>query len=485
MDRAPDCYLEGVFIAYIVFIREIWNDVHNDTGGGPKLLLLRSKAEIMSAAIEAAERSTEFSTLCDAHVDLLTAASGEPPDDDLRFMAAERLRCWLRRSGTYQAVCSEAPVDVRALCSGLTQGLSAQHQQIRHFVPIQNVRFNGNLDFGFFRILKLDKGELDQVLRNDVNQLFYPYAIVDTERLADCWLLEVPESRDAPSALFLSLETEANFATSGFPDAVEAALENICLFGWEESIVSEDGVNFVVSSGRVCIPRPRFPGVISVSDWLFERPAPAWALDSEGFIFDLNTPEKTAKFKFTVIEIALLFERVRSKAPFIQAARRFMVKGFFSTGLDQLLWHITAIEALLGENTGNLVDTLKRRLTIILGTTEKDKKAIRKDFVELYDFRSRLVHGDLGDLGGLHPGHLITARQMALASLLWMAQWLWLMVKNWPQDQAMPSRENILRFLDMPPDGRLQLKAMLDSLPQAIPPLPRLALFRDPNSSSS
>jgi hypothetical protein len=348
--------------------------------------------------------------------------------------------------------------------------------------------------FAFFRILKLDEGELDLALRNDVNRLFYPNAVVDTRSLSNCWLLEVTESLTVPGfEEVLVFGTAADFDASGFPGPVETALESICLYGWELLVVSDDGVATVLLNGKWSIPRPTFPGVISISDWLFDtpRPAPAWSLKPEGLreapLFDFDTPEATLDFEIELLTISYVFESVKEKTPFIQAATKFMVKGFLSAGLDQLLWHITAIEALLGENSGNLLDTLKRRLSIILGTTEKDRKANRKEFAELYDFRSRLVHGDLKELGtaGVHLGHLITARQMALGALRWMAQWILVILKTWPQDQGLPSREDVLRFLDMPPDSRLKLKTLLDgpalAQPDAVPPVTRQAVFRDPS----
>jgi hypothetical protein len=134
---------------------------------------------------------------------------------------------------------------------------------------------------------------------------------------------------------------------------------------------------------------PLFPGVVSISDWLFEapRPAPAWSLKQEGIrespLFDFGTPEATLKYELELMRIVNVLESVKKAFTFIHAATRFMVKGFLSAGLDQMLWHITAIEALLGENSGNLADTLRRRLSVILGATEKDKKAVRREFGSL------------------------------------------------------------------------------------------------------
>ena len=75
----------------------------------------------------------------------------------------------------------------------------------------------------------------------------------------------------------------------------------------------------------------------------------------------------------------------------------YFVKAFFTDsfekGLEQLLWNITALEALLGEKNDDLTESLARRISTILGTTKKEKKKIKKQFKELYNFRCALVHG--------------------------------------------------------------------------------------------
>jgi hypothetical protein len=488
MGSEPDRRLKDAFQAYVHFAQRTWNGLPGETAGGGNLLLIRTKADVLSAAVEAAERSSQFDDLCKAVIGWRAAVEGEPPDPEIKPIVRERLACWLRRSRTYQAACCGVPGDIQEMASRLMRDLAAERQEITHIVPIQNVRFNRNLDFGLFRISKLDEVELDKALQNDINRLFYPNAVVDTKSLSNCWLLEASESRGTPDlGGFSVFGTEADFAASGFPAPVETALENICLYGWERLITSDDGTAIVLVNGKVSVPRPTFPGFVSTSNWLFERPVPAWSLRPEGRIFfDLDSPSSTHEFERDLLLI-LRLELVKERAPFIQAAARFMVKALLSPGLDQLVWHITAIEALLGENSGNLVDTLKRRLSIILGTTEKDRKAARKEFADLYDFRSRLVHGDLAQLGsaGVHPGHLITARQMALAALLWMANWYLAILVTWPENQSLPSREDILRFLDMGPDSRLQLKTLLNgpalAQPDAIPSVTRQPMFRGPS----
>ena len=79
---------------------------------------------------------------------------------------------------------------------------------------------------------------------------------------------------------------------------------------------------------------------------------------------------------------------------FFEIALNMFVKAFFAEGLEQLLWHITTIEALLGEDATGLTEKLARRIAAICGKTKKEKDNLRKKFKKLYTFRSDLVHGN-------------------------------------------------------------------------------------------
>ena len=64
----------------------------------------------------------------------------------------------------------------------------------------------------------------------------------------------------------------------------------------------------------------------------------------------------------------------------------WFIKAFFSQGMEQLLWHISTIEALLGEKAEGLTNRLARRSALIIAKEREDREIIRKKFKELYDF---------------------------------------------------------------------------------------------------
>jgi hypothetical protein len=79
--------------------------------------------------------------------------------------------------------------------------------------------------------------------------------------------------------------------------------------------------------------------------------------------------------------------------PFLARGLGFFIKGVFAKGLEQLLWHITALETLFGEDRPGITALMARRVAAVLGETEADRKTIRKRFEDLYKLRSELVHG--------------------------------------------------------------------------------------------
>lgn len=66
------------------------------------------------------------------------------------------------------------------------------------------------------------------------------------------------------------------------------------------------------------------------------------------------------------------------------------------------------LEALLGDTgyNGALTETLADRCAYLIGEDIKGRKTIKKNFKELYDVRSKLVHGNVTELNNDQTGHL-------------------------------------------------------------------------------
>jgi hypothetical protein len=164
-----------------------------------------------------------------------------------------------------------------------------------------------------------------------------------------------------------------------------------------------------------------------------------------------------------------LIERHQLEWRFALTALGFLTKAMRTRGLEQLLWHITAIEAVLGQKSEGLTRLLKRRVGEIFGGTDNEKKDIRKRFGALYEFRSDLVHGNAElDERKIVQGHLAESRDLARGVVAW-ATGLLAHATTTHGNVPIPSREDLLQLLDMSAKARASIASLLPTLPAQFP----------------
>jgi Apea-like HEPN len=159
---------------------------------------------------------------------------------------------------------------------------------------------------------------------------------------------------------------------------------------------------------------------------------------------------------------------------FIETGMNFLVKGFVSTGMEQLLWHIIAIEAVFGDDSKSAVNSrLQNRLANSLGWTKEDRDAVKKRFQKLYEYRSNLVHGSTPS-GNVDESHLAQARDLAREAVFWSIQF-WAHALNFlPQELGPDVRKAVLLLIDRPSDEWGSLIPVLKTVPD------KFAAFRVP-----
>jgi hypothetical protein len=189
------------------------------------------------------------------------------------------------------------------------------------------------------------------------------------------------------------------------------------------------------------------------------------------------TEDETKTFERFVRPIAEIMSTLRvteNRWEFLDIAWGYFIKAFFSpSNLEQLLWHIVALEALLGERRQGVSSRIPRRIASILGRNEEDKKAIKKAVDELYNFRSDLVHGSKVS-EEIYVGHLREARNIARRTLHWFIRYLDHIQTQMPsaKEEKVPTREDILTLLDLDHSGRLRVGKLVESLPSGFPNVP-------------
>jgi len=410
---------------------------------------------------------------------------------------------FFRRSECYLKLFEDKPVEIDSLFGSYKNAFRENQVQTRYLAPLAFVDFGfHSLRLSGFHIRKFSATELSEVLSSRLNHLFYPLAAADVNELEDYRFLDVTEAQ-APRVPFPIFEDSLDMDYSPsirkeflqFPTPVEMGVRLLSLWDWDtwsrygfESPKYrrkpkhkwEPGkgwtrvdVPFVLSiSSDLLSPPSRFPEI---------QPFPYGSqLDPEtgdeigdAPMYDLQASNDEAlKFGESLDEVGNALTRLRahqSEWPFLEITLGFFLKAFFSEGLQQLLWHITVLEALFGENKPGLTKLLGTRITAVLGTSDDERKSIKEAFEELYKSRSNLVHGNSKLLEQkVYVGHLREAREFARRCLLWFIHCLdhiLTEVANSGSTQVLPSRENILSVLDLN-DGA---KLVIDLLPKGFP----------------
>jgi hypothetical protein len=405
---------------------------------------------------------------------------------------------YLRRSEYYLKSLEKDIFPVDEAFKKFGEAFEKKDFQIYYLVPLELVSFcEERMDFGSFQIEKFTKYELEHTFQNQANEIFYPWAVADVKKLQDYWFLSVKEKKKIPRLGLIEINFNeldyVNLEFTKYPKAVESVIQQLALFDWQIDLwrdPSTSGKNtqeqdqetgwygfeipFILATDDNLIASPRRVPDLSK---LLTEPRINHRTETEyeirSVLIDLDQDETDSFIAFTQHTGSLLscLKDRESDWNFFTAALGYFVKAFFAEGLEQMLWHITTMEALLGEKGEGVTNRLARRIASILGKTNKEKAALRKKFRELYSFRSDLVHGNQFKKQ-TYSGHLREARDLTRKSLLWFLNYLSTIQKNFLSDQStesIPAREDILMLLDMDQKSRKRLGKLLSNLPSAFP----------------
>ena len=477
------------------------------TKGG--LEVLHNKARHLCDLVEQLEKSHEFSTLlketCSAFRsdDWHTASSESQWKDPVSH--------FFRRTGYYTDTffkASDTPCD---LVKRYEKAFRRRHVQTTYLAPMEFVRFpKRELKFSGFDIRKFDRNELDEIVGNDVNRVFHPHAVVDTAVLQEYWFIVVKAEEEVPRLRppLLTISKEAlGFVSpkyTRFPPEIERVLERLVLFDWLEKPQKEIPQK-EQKPQKACWPYGlpfgfETPFVLRVDDNDLKSPSIAPDCSKlKSYIPKGEDPNTGEEYKahhvlFNLNESRIVsFEQCIQRAdeclghlrletddthwPYLKVAIDNLIKAFFTDGLEQLLWHITALEALLGERGPGVTASIVRRSAAILGATERERKGWKKKFAGnngLYDLRSALVHGRQFEKD-VHRKQLFEARMMAMRVMIWFVHYLGdiaARINEGTWKSKVPTREDFLILLDRSKADRDRLSALLSNLPTGFPSTP-------------
>ena len=488
--------LRGPFHDYFAVVQQIFHDARTEAGRLSSLPLLLSDEQLLLRVVEQVEAKKEFDALAVATV---RDCHGDKSETHVNGTWLNEIRTYFRLSGLYQAIFRDESIDVQQAAERYRQAFRNETNTVSLIAPLEFVDFTGGpVGWGEYRIRQFSRAELDSALRNQAKKIFCKWAHIDTETLTDYWLLLAQHTIPAkkPGTVRIHIESRVEPTYTGYPVQIEAALKDLALFDWgtvRPFDASPPGKSLRPRYTKWDAPfHPHIPFVISVSDSLIEWPsrAPDFSIletlpyfnpvtgeesgerPTPGMHLSQEETEAITRFLQSVAELSKNRLLYQSEWDFIDMSLRFLVKAFTSEGLEQLLWHMTAIEAALGEKVeAGLTKLLKTRVSNILGTGEAERKDYGKLFDELYSYRSDLVHGNAGLADKkIYRGHLSEARDFARCVVVWMVHFLAHVASAFPGGSAeMPSRANLLALLDLNSDEWRELSPLIRGLPKDFP----------------
>jgi virulence-associated protein VapD len=482
-----DKNLEEVWEQYAALIRKQLERLRFEKTQKGTLRLVRNQAIEVRETIDRLEKSREFSSLVQIMRSTVMAAGYHK--GNLSFWE-NAIRSALRRSGVYTRLANSHRVSSKAMLRLLIGLFGRKNRNITYLAPIEYVTLSAHrISAETFEIRTFSKAELDSLLDISVRQLFYPWAVIDTSVLSDYWFIVVREKKPIfpIGKINIDLASVGKVSIQYSPyHPLERAIQRLALFDWQPDYTRGNSkkeewqgwlgfhIPFVLKVSDNLLEAPtRAPSLSSLEtepdfdpatgEELGERPA--WYIN-----LDEQETEALARCLSTVDKLLGNIRIAENVWPFISRGLGFLVKGFFEKGLEQLLWHITVLEALLGEDRAGVTTRLARRIGAILGASEAERKAIRKQFEQLYEFRSNLVHGNQFRKQ-IWAGHLLEARGLARKTLIWFLYFLNSVLKKSGsrEPQGLPKREELLAFIDFEQDAARRVSGLIKSLPPGFP----------------
>lgn len=332
-------------------------------------------------------------------------------------------------------------LDVATAAGQLHDTYRRKRRTRRHLCPLDLAGDLPELAFGGARVARFGSADLARLFDAPRLARNFPNQPLEAERLAQFhWLvveeeIELDPRPDARAAPFMFQPMNRDFGEidphlGRFPPAVEGALFFLLLAPWEEWVQMQelDWRGF------------RVPWIFTLDDDLFVRPAPPPSPDSLtlepliveddwGEEIELERPSElpldeaaVGRWNFFTDSAWSELEAARAAAVFETPVAHFLVRAFLSDGMDEVMAHMTTIEAAVGLESDHRRKLRPRpdphpkcssteRVAARLAAALADPGAAR-DYKRLFELRSAYVHGRAG-LGCVSTADRVLARRLA------------------------------------------------------------------------
>jgi hypothetical protein len=441
------------------------------------------EANILDRILREVESSQELKSL-------VATTEATIPADYFRYMGEPAVKTFFRRSGIYNQLREGRVPDVAPALSRYRAEFSRTSMRRTYMAPLDFLHMKAEaMRFQTFELRKFSEPELALFLGQEINRTYYKDALLDLDNLKNFWWLlshaESPLQCKPRDDAELDPRVQMNFTSH---HEIETPLRILALYNWLINPMLVDYFGDGVP-GLTWTP-PRVPFVISVHDNLLQDP-PSIQVDLNQLLLATIRVEDTDEYMdgpldywdFDVKESAA-FEGVLRRTEtmllsiaevpewrFVTTALDYLLKALVSKGKEQLIWHITALESLLGQKGEALTESIGRRVAKITATDEKSQREARKKFRELYGFRCDIVHGNSPEKQ-LLCNHLNEARYFARDTFMWFLHLLTALRESWLAGESgrpLPTRRDLLCLLDMSPSARTGMGEIARALPPGFP----------------
>lgn len=377
--------------------------------------------------------------------------------------------------------------------------------ELSFIAPLGYVDISSNyIEFNQFKIIKLREDELERITNNKIRVYFYPNVYLDnnyiTQLLSNhCILFSMPYEvkglrgvdynslyygipgniNDYEEYLRKWVKDAEELKYINYPKHLLPILQKLCLFDWENN-TNQTGrggkffIPFVIISDDDLISSPYGRGGL----WggvMRPQNSPNFFVhtyEAENILFGIDLNEN--KFKSFINDIDRVINEINieeNKIEFLELSLNSYVKSFFSEGLEELLWQMISMEALVGDKGDSQEGLMKRigqRILFTLSENDKDGKEIKRDFVELYKFRSSLVHGTKIK-NTIYLSNLKKGRNLARKILLWFLYFLAYLRKESRGSDLKITKEDILAIIDFSRHTEKKFNEIFSILPSNFP----------------
>jgi len=373
---------------------------------------------------EAAFASAEFKRLCDiaAEVYCRPGSPFELEDKNDMAMHVTDMRNAIKNIGAPWN--TDIPLPPAVAAHEIDNAYAAPNCQLTHMIPLDLADELPSVRFGPWRIQSFDSVELGNLVGLARLDRFGHTRVIDLKRLSLFRWAVLEESVPVHSEnrlryLFRGWDDigKVRHVRRQFEPAIERGLFVLSLYPWEDHTEAD----------YVTWQPFQFPWVYTVKHHVFA--APQAAPDPDSLTWTTRFTQEGEDFEAPAVidfdtrtlgdleqNLREVWDRVESLASpkwdgtdaFNPLIERFFLRAFGDEDLDQLLWHVTTVDAAVGLKEWRSTKAIERRIGTLLQDIENGKA-----FDKYFNIRSGYVHGRQLHDPNLWQRDLAGARRLA------------------------------------------------------------------------